>query len=88
MNGIVAPIVAVDAPLPTDFLRPRPSVSVVMVVYMTGEALEQSVACVLSDPLVDEFVIVNNGSPAADVPFADVSCSVSCRLKRLWEISH
>ena len=66
MNGIVAPIVAVEPALATDFLRPHPRISVVMVVYMTGEALEQSVACVLSDPLVDEFVIVDNGSPAAD----------------------
>jgi hypothetical protein len=33
-----------------------------MVVYMTGEALEQSLACVLADPLVDEFVVVDNGS--------------------------
>jgi GT2 family glycosyltransferase len=62
MNGIVAPIVAAEPALTPDFLRSRPSVSVVMVVYMTGEALEQSVACVLSDPLVDEFVVVDNGS--------------------------
>ena len=40
----------------------RRSVSVVMVVYMTGEALEQSLACVLADPLVDELVVVDNGS--------------------------
>ncbi len=66
MNGIVAPIVAVEPALAPDFLRSRPTVSVVMVVYMTGEALEQSVACVLSDPLVDEFVIVDNGSTAPD----------------------
>ena len=33
-----------------------------MVVYMTGEALEQSLACVLADPLVDELVVVDNGS--------------------------
>jgi len=66
MNGIVAPIVAAEpAPLP-DFLRLRRSVSVVMVVYMTGEALEKSIACVLSEPLVDEFVIVDNGSTRAD----------------------
>jgi N-acetylglucosaminyl-diphospho-decaprenol L-rhamnosyltransferase len=66
MNGIAAPIVAVE-PAPTpDFLRPRRTVSVVMVVYMTGEALEESVACVLKDPLVDEFVIVDNGSTGPD----------------------
>jgi N-acetylglucosaminyl-diphospho-decaprenol L-rhamnosyltransferase len=66
MNGIAAPIVAVaSAPTP-DFLRPSRTVSVVMVVYMTGEALEESVACVLKDPLVDEFVIVDNGSNGPD----------------------
>lgn len=66
MNGIVAPIVAAEPTLRPGFLRSRPGVSVVMVVYMTGEALHQSVTCVLSDPLVDEFVIVDNGSLPAD----------------------
>jgi N-acetylglucosaminyl-diphospho-decaprenol L-rhamnosyltransferase len=33
-----------------------------MVVYMTGEALERSLACVLADPLVDQLVVVDNGS--------------------------
>ena len=66
MNGIVAPIVAAEPALAPDFLRSRPSVSIVMVVFMTGQALEQSVACVLADPLVDEFVIVDNGSTSAD----------------------
>jgi GT2 family glycosyltransferase len=62
MNGIAAPIVAAEpAPL-SDVLAPRRAVSVVMVVYMTGEALEQSLACVLADPLVDELVVVDNGS--------------------------
>jgi N-acetylglucosaminyl-diphospho-decaprenol L-rhamnosyltransferase len=66
MNGIAAPIVAVEpAPL-QDYLTSRASVSVVMVVYMTGVALEQSVACALRDPLVDELVIVDNGSTVAD----------------------
>lgn len=62
MNGIAAPIVAAEPASMPDVLRPRRSVSVVMVVYMTGEALEQSVERVLGDPLVDEFVIVDNGS--------------------------
>ncbi|RAK57839.1 glycosyltransferase family 2 protein [Phenylobacterium deserti] len=66
MNGIAAPIVAVEPARLPDFLRPRRSVSVVMVVYMTGEALEQSLQCVLNDPLVDEFVIVDNGSTRVD----------------------
>lgn len=62
MNGIAAPIVAAEPVEASDFLRARRSVSVVMVVYMTGEALCQSVECVLRDPLVDELVVVDNGS--------------------------
>ena len=62
MNGIVAPIVAAE-PVPLqNFLKPRRRISVVMVVYMTGEALAESLPRVLADPLVDEFVIVDNGS--------------------------
>lgn len=67
MNGIAAPIVAVEPAAPLgDFLRSRRRVSVVMVVYMTGEALTESVARVLADPLVDQFVVVDNGSPSAE----------------------
>ena len=44
----------------------RPRVSVVMVVYQTGEALTESVRHVLAEPLVDEFVIIDNGSPASE----------------------
>lgn len=73
MNGITAPIVAYE-PAPTqDFLKLRRKVSVVMVVYMTGEALQQSVECVLADPLVDELVVVDNGSTRLE----------AARLKRL-----
>lgn len=60
MNGIARPIVAVETAPTPDFLRPR--VSVVMVAYMTGEALAQSLDCVLADPMVDELVVVDNGS--------------------------
>ncbi|MET3666821.1 glycosyltransferase family 2 protein [Caulobacter sp. 1776] len=44
----------------------RPNVSVVMVVYWTGEALLESIKHVLAEPLVDEFVIVDNGSSPQD----------------------
>lgn len=67
MNRVATPIVAAEAAPGKDYLRPRRSVSVVMVVYMTGEALEQSLACVLADPLVDELVIVDNGSKPAQL---------------------
>lgn len=66
MNSIAAQIVAAAPASSPDLLRSRRSVSVVMVVYMTGEALEQSLACVLADPLVDELVVVDNGSSPAE----------------------
>jgi GT2 family glycosyltransferase len=48
-------------------VRPvRPRISVVMVVYQTGEALVESILHVLAEPLVDEFVIIDNGSPAEE----------------------
>lgn len=43
-----------------------PRVSVIMVVYMTGPALMESVRRVLAEPAVSEFVIVDNGSSLAD----------------------
>jgi hypothetical protein len=67
MNGIATPIVAAEPVEATEYLRPRRSVSVIMVVYMTGEALSESLECVLRDPLVDELVVVDNGSAPADV---------------------
>lgn len=62
MNGIAAPIVAAELAETPGFLTSRRRVSVIMVVYMTGEALTQSLECVLRDPLVDELVVVDNGS--------------------------
>jgi GT2 family glycosyltransferase len=44
----------------------RPRLSVVMVVYKTGEALADSIRHVLGEPLVDEFVIIDNGSPESE----------------------
>jgi len=66
MNGIAAPILAVEPARLPDFLQPRRTVSVVMVVYFTGEALAESLDCVLRDPLVDELVVVDNGSTGVD----------------------
>jgi hypothetical protein len=67
MNGIAAPIVAAEPVETPEYLRSRRSVSVIMVVYMTGEALSESLESVLRDPLVDELVVVDNGSTPADV---------------------
>jgi len=43
-----------------------PRLSLVMVVYMTGPALMESVRHALAEPRVEEFVIVDNGSSLAD----------------------
>ncbi len=59
MNGIAAPIVAEPA---RETGPSRPRVSVVMVIYMTGDSMGKSLSCVLADPLVDELVVVDNGS--------------------------
>ena len=83
MNGIAAPIVAVEPAPMTEFLRPRRTVSVVMVVYMTGEALEESLACVLKDALVDEFVIVDNGSASPDASRLRAAAAGDTRVKLL-----
>ncbi len=66
MNALAASVVAIEADVMTDALRPRRKVSVVMVVFMTGEALNKSLDCVLGDQLVDELVLVDNGSRPAE----------------------
>lgn len=47
-------------------LAVTPRLSLVMVVYMTGPALMESVRHALAEPLVEEFIIVDNGSSLAD----------------------
>jgi GT2 family glycosyltransferase len=47
-------------------LAAQPRVSVVMVVYMTGPTLMESVRHALAEPSTDELVIVDNGSSVAD----------------------
>jgi GT2 family glycosyltransferase len=43
-----------------------PEVSVIMVVFRTGPALFTAIPHVLAEPLVDEFVVVDNGSSPED----------------------
>lgn len=45
---------------------PSPDVSVIMVIYRTGPVLFASIAHVLAEPLVDELVLVDNGSTPED----------------------
>ena len=58
MTGVVAPFVANDAAPAPAYLAAQRRVSVIMVVYMTGAALGESIACALNDPMVGELVIV------------------------------
>jgi N-acetylglucosaminyl-diphospho-decaprenol L-rhamnosyltransferase len=64
MNSDLRPIGAsiVLTQLPSE----PPAVSVVMVVFRTGPALFNSIPHVLAEPLVDEFVVVDNGSTPED----------------------
>ena len=66
MTRTAASLRAAESLGTTEDLRPRRSVSVVMVVYMTGEALAESLACVLKDPAISEFVVVDNGSTSPE----------------------
>ncbi len=43
-----------------------PEVSVIMVVFRTGPALFRAIPHVLAEPLVDEFIVVDNGSSPED----------------------
>ncbi len=47
--------------------EPASSVSVIVVVYKTGEALEPALTSVLQDPIVTELVIVNNGASTEEI---------------------
>jgi len=67
MTGVAAPIPAHHAGEPAQGPAARRRVSVVMVVYMTGAALGESLACALADQGVDELVVVDNGSTVEDV---------------------
>ena len=81
MNDIGAPFVAVETAPTPDGIAPRARISVIMVVYMTGEALEQSLACVLADPEVDEFVLVDNGSNAREAAMMRAMAARDARLR-------
>ncbi len=68
MSGAAVPIAANEPAGVPERDRPR-RLSVVMVVYMTGAALGESVACALKDEGVDELVVVDNGSTPEDLNY-------------------
>ena len=52
-----------------------PEVAVVMVVYRTGPPLAESLARVLADPAVGEFVLVDNGSTPDEAAILDAAAA-------------
>jgi len=56
------------------------AVSVVMVVYRTGEPLKESIRRVLEDPDVDEFILIDNGSSVGEAALVDASAAADTRM--------
>lgn len=69
LHGGIEPVIGLPSvAVPTE-------VTVVMVVYRTGAPLQESIERVLADPDVGEFVLVDNGSSAAEVKLIDAYAS-------------
>jgi GT2 family glycosyltransferase len=75
-GGLVHRARVLPAPLLAD-------VTVIMVVYRTGPALAESVADVLKEPLVDEFIIVDNGSTPGEEKIQDEAAAADPRVRVL-----
>ena len=58
-------------------------VTVIMVVFRTGEALADSIAHVLAEPLVDEFIIIDNGSTPEEQAVQDDARAGDARVRVL-----
>jgi len=57
-----------------------PDISVVMVVYRTGPALQGSIDRVRTDPLTDQFIIVDNGSSQLEESWIDEAVAEDDRI--------
>jgi N-acetylglucosaminyl-diphospho-decaprenol L-rhamnosyltransferase len=73
-GGLVTRARVLRAPLQAD-------VTVIMVVYRTGEALAESVARVLGEPLVDQFILVDNGSSREEEAVQDAAAARDPRVR-------
>ncbi len=75
-GGLITRARVLPAPLQAD-------VTVIMVVYRTGEALAQSIAHVLAEPMVDEFILIDNGSTPEEEAIQDAARHADRRLRIL-----
>ena len=73
-GGLITRARVLPAPLQAD-------VTVIMVVFRTGEALAHSIAKVLAEPLVDEFILVDNGSTAEEEAIQDTAAAGDRRMR-------
>ena len=73
-GGLVTRARVIAYPQPAD-------VTVIMVIYRTGEALAESIAKVLAEPLVDEFILVDNGSTQEEQAVQDAAAARDPRVK-------
>lgn len=73
-GGMVARARAAAPPMAVDL-------SVIMVVFRTGESLAESVRRVLADPATSEFVIIDNGSTAQEEAILDAACASDPRVR-------
>jgi len=55
--------------------------SIVMVVFRTGPALQESLARVLDDPMPDEFIIIDNGSRPDEQAWQDQAVAQDSRVR-------
>jgi GT2 family glycosyltransferase len=60
---------------------PAVDLSVVMVVFRTGAALQESLARVLDDPTPDEFIIIDNGSRPDEEAWQDQAAAQDARVR-------
>jgi N-acetylglucosaminyl-diphospho-decaprenol L-rhamnosyltransferase len=65
----------------TPAVSSQAQVSVIMVIFRTGEALAESIARVLAEPRVDEFILVDNGSTPDEQAVEDAAAARDPRVK-------
>ena len=66
----------------------RPSVSVVIVTYFTGDVLKECLYAALGDPWTDEVIVVNNGNPLSMTRWLSALCQRDRRVRLIHPSAH
>ena len=67
----------------TSALAPKATISVVVVVYRTGPALENCIACILKDHDTFELILVDNGSSPQEAGWMQAAAATHAKVKLL-----